>query len=343
MSPPRRSLEFGIILGDVPVEVDARRHLDDLLRQVEAAQRQGFTYICVGQHFLYPSFRWLQPIPLLARLAAETNDSVRLVTSVMITPFYHPVVLAEELATLDVVCEGRLVVGVGAGYRAAEFDYLGVPYSERFARLEEALALMAKVWEGEEFDFDGTFWKLRGATPHVLPLQRPRPPIWMGATRPAGIRRAARLADGWIIPVEMPFPEVEECRDLFTAERQERGLQPTRLPIRREIVLGADVDEALRTYEARTRDRWLAYVARGHAGMDESGLHDDFRVWALERAVLGPPARCIAALQLLEAGELGPVIVRAGWPGMAGEDVVAYLEAVGREVVSAFRSSPERV
>jgi alkanesulfonate monooxygenase SsuD/methylene tetrahydromethanopterin reductase-like flavin-dependent oxidoreductase (luciferase family) len=336
-------LEFGVILGDVPVQVDVRRHLDEVLRQVETAQRQGFTYICIGQHFLYPSFRWLQPIPLLARLAAETNEDVRLVTSVLITPFYHPVVLAEELATLDVVCGGRLVVGVGAGYRSAEFDYLGVPYAERFARLEEALALMAKVWEGEEFDFAGAFWTLRGATPHVVPVQRPRPPVWMGAMRPVGIRRAARLADGWIVPVEMPLLEVEKCRDLFTAERRARGLEPTRLPIRREIVVGADVDEALRTYEARTRDRWLAYVARGHDGMDGGSLHDDFRAWALERAVLGPPARCIAALRRLEAAHLGPVIVRASWPGMTGEEVVSYLEAAGREVVSAFRESAEGV
>jgi alkanesulfonate monooxygenase SsuD/methylene tetrahydromethanopterin reductase-like flavin-dependent oxidoreductase (luciferase family) len=332
-------LEFGIILGDVPTEVDARDHFDAVLRQVEAAQRGGFTYICIGQHFLYPSYRWLQPIPLLARLAAETNDDVRLATTVLIAPFYHPVVLAEELATLDIVCGGRLVVGVGAGYRPDEFDYFDMPHAERFARLEESLALMGKVWEGDPFDFDGRFWTLRGATPHVVPVQRPRPTLWMGAMRPPGIRRAARLADGWIIPVEMPFPEVERFRDLFTADRAEtRGLGPIRLPIRREIVLAGDVNEALRVYEARSRDRFLAYVVRGHDGMDEGALTDDFRAWALERAVLGSPADCIEALRRLDEAHLGPVIIRPSWPGMSTDDVVTYLEAVGRDVVSAFRA-----
>ena len=193
------ALEFGIILGDQPVAMDARAHLDSVLRQVEAAQRHGFTYVTIGQHFLYDGFRWLQPIPLLARLASETGPEVKLVTSVVVTTFYHPVVLAEELATLDIVCDGRLVIGVGTGYSPSEFVHFGVPYEERYRRFEEALALMRLTWAGEPFDFEGQFWTLRGATPHVLPIQRPHPPLWIGAMRTIGIRRAARLGDAWML------------------------------------------------------------------------------------------------------------------------------------------------
>ena len=98
------------------------------MRIAEAAQENDFTYIAIGQHFLYGDLRWLQPVPLLARLAAEVAPHVRLVTQIMIAPLYHPVLLAEEIATLDVVTEGRLVFGVGLGYRPEEFDYLGVPF-----------------------------------------------------------------------------------------------------------------------------------------------------------------------------------------------------------------------
>src|ERR1700733_5075473 len=141
MAAPERH-SFGIILGDQPVTVDARAHLDMVLSQVEAAQRNGFTYICLGQHFLYDGFRWLQPIPLLARLAAETGAEVRLAPTVIVSPFYHPVVLAEELATLDIISDGRLIVGVGSGYAPAEFEHMQVPYEERFRRMEEGIELM---------------------------------------------------------------------------------------------------------------------------------------------------------------------------------------------------------
>src|SRR6185312_2357530 len=110
-----------VLLGDVPRSVTPREHLDQLLRQVAAAQRNGFTLLALGQHFLYGDIRWLQPVPTLARLAAEVEPSVRLATTVLVAPLHHPVVLAEELATLDIVTDGRLVVGLGLGYRKEEY------------------------------------------------------------------------------------------------------------------------------------------------------------------------------------------------------------------------------
>src|SRR4029453_6755564 len=107
----------------------------DIVRIADAAQRNGFTYIAIGQHFLYGDLRWLQPVPLLARLAAEVGPDVKLVPQSMIAPLYHPVIRAEEIATLDVVTEGRLVFGAGLGYRPEEVDYLRVPYNERGRRV----------------------------------------------------------------------------------------------------------------------------------------------------------------------------------------------------------------
>src|SRR4051812_42985913 len=110
-------MDVGIQLGDVPVGIDPASHFDGVLRQVEAAQRNGLKSIVVGQHFLWPETRWLQPVPLLARLGAEVDRDVRLVTQVLLAPLYPPVLLAEELATLDIVTEGRLTVGLGLGWR----------------------------------------------------------------------------------------------------------------------------------------------------------------------------------------------------------------------------------
>src|SRR3954465_15044357 len=110
-------MRIGGILGDVHGSVSPKDHLDGLLRQVEAVQRNGLTYVTMGHHYLYGDYRWLQPIPTLARIAAELDDSVTLRTAVLQVPLYHPIALAEELATLDIMTRGRLVVGAGAGYR----------------------------------------------------------------------------------------------------------------------------------------------------------------------------------------------------------------------------------
>src|SRR3954452_16618922 len=136
-------MEVGVILGDQWTSVSPREHMRGLLRQVEAAQRNGFTLLTLGQHFAYPDVRWLQPIPTLARISANLEPDVRIATTVVIVPLYHPIQLAEDLATLDVVSDGRLVAGVGLGYRAEEFSFLGLDIRERAARFEEALEVMA--------------------------------------------------------------------------------------------------------------------------------------------------------------------------------------------------------
>ena len=136
-------MDFGIMLGDHPTSVSPREHFDGILRQVEAAQRAGITYLLIGQHFLFPGgSRWLQPVPPLARLAGEVDANTRLATQIMISPLYHPVMLAEELATLDIVTGGRLDVGLGLGYMPKEYETFGVPYDERIPRFVEGIELM---------------------------------------------------------------------------------------------------------------------------------------------------------------------------------------------------------
>src|SRR4051812_49556022 len=143
-------VQVGLLLSDVPKSVTPSQQFKDVLRIVEVAQNNGFNHIAIGQHFLYGELRWLQPVPLLARLAADCDPQTRLATQIMIAPLYHPVVLAEELATLDVVTEGRLVFGAGIGYRPEEFEYLGIPFKERAARMDETIELVKRVWTGEE-------------------------------------------------------------------------------------------------------------------------------------------------------------------------------------------------
>src|SRR3954454_17111706 len=189
-------MRIGVILGDVHGSVSPRDHLDTLLRQVEAGPRHGLAHVTIAHHYLYGDYRWLQPIPTLARLAAELDDHVTLGTAVVQVPLYHPIALAEELATLDILTRGRLVVGAGAGYRADEFTAFGVDFAQRFAMMDEALQIMQLLWTQDEVSFAGRFWSLEGGRPHIRPWQEPHPPIWIGAMKDAGVGRLARPGRG---------------------------------------------------------------------------------------------------------------------------------------------------
>ena len=241
-------MQIGVILGDVHGSVSPREHLDGLLRQVEAAQRNGLTYLTIGHHYLYGEYRWLQPIPVLARLAAELDDGVTLGTTVIQVPLYHPIDLAEELATLDIVTRGRLVIGAGAGYRQDEFTAFGIDFADRYAMMDEALRIMQLLWTQDVVSFSGRFWSFEDAHTHIRPWQDPHPPIWIGAMKDAGVRRSARLGDGWPVTPETKVPEMVRLMALYEDERERLGRPQVRHPLRREIVPAPTTDAAFERF-----------------------------------------------------------------------------------------------
>jgi len=331
-------VEIGVILGDVRTTVSPRDHLDLLLRQVEAAQRNGLTYITIGHHYLYGDLRWLQPVPTLARLAAELNDDVTLATTIIQAPLYHPVALAEELATLDIMSRGRLVVGVGAGYRSDEFTALGVDFADRFTMLDESVALMKRLWTEDHVTHTGRFWQLEDARPHIQPWQVPHPPLWVGAMGPVGVRRSARLGDGWPVTPETKIPDMVRLLSLYEDERERLGKPQVRHPLRREIVPAATTDAAFERFEYMAKERLVAYAQRQLATRDAGELTSSFREVAAKETFIGTPDECVAQIRELAAVvPIDPILVRAQWPHLTGDEVVAYLDDLGCDIVPAVR------
>jgi alkanesulfonate monooxygenase SsuD/methylene tetrahydromethanopterin reductase-like flavin-dependent oxidoreductase (luciferase family) len=319
-------VELGLMLGERPASVPASEHFDDVLRQVEAAQRNAFTCIVLGHHFVVPGARWLQPVPLLARLAAEVDPHVRLVPWVLVSPVYPPVLLAEELATLDIVTEGRLAVGLGIGYRTAEYEALGVPYEERNARFTEGIELLKELWTRDRVTFEGRFTTLRDVEVGIRPLQQPHPPIWIGAQTPNGLRRAARLGDALALSPVGAVDDLRERLALYTAERQALGKPVGRQPYRHEIVL-AESREAAREEALR---RTEAHYGRVGAGSPGRPRYAD----RTSGFALGTADECAAQLRAIAAElPVGPIIPRAFWPSMTVEDAVAYIDRLGRELL----------
>jgi alkanesulfonate monooxygenase SsuD/methylene tetrahydromethanopterin reductase-like flavin-dependent oxidoreductase (luciferase family) len=329
-------MDFGIILGDIPTTVSERDHFDSILRQVEAAQRAGMNHILMGQHFMFERSRWFQPVPIMARLAGELDPHVRLVTQIIIAPLYHPVLLAEELATLDVVTGGRISVGVGIGYIPREYEVFGVPFNQRGSRLEETVLILKQMWTQERVNHVGRHFTLEDVPVHIRPLQQPHPPIWIGAGSPAGVARAARLDAKWPITPQVPPADLASQLARFFDERAVVGLsRHGRQPLRREIMLGSDRTSALaRAVEVAT-PWYLNMAATGHNRyVDPEGLVQSIPGVLSTHWVLGSPDECAA--QLREIGStvpVNPVITRANWPGMSPSESVAYIGQLGKQLI----------
>lgn len=139
---------------------------------------------------------FFEPLMTLAVLAGRTTR-VRLGVSAYVMPYRHPIVTAKQVATLDALSGGRVVLAIGVGWLREEFEALGVPFERRGRRTEEYLAVCRALWAGGEARWDGELVRLPPVRTGPLPVQRPHPPVWIAGNSPAAIRRAARIGDGW--------------------------------------------------------------------------------------------------------------------------------------------------
>jgi probable F420-dependent oxidoreductase len=219
---PAGEVVFGIQL---PVQAQSRYFVEDwelsagpaeVAAVAQAADQAGFFYVAVCDHVVIPddlaprmSAVWWDTVATLGWLAGVTTRT-RLLSSVFNLTYRHPLVSAKSFATLDLVSGGRAIVGVGAGHVEKEFAALGVDFSSRGRLLDEALVVFDQALREGAVD---------GMQLAPGPVQRPRPPIWVGGAAPAAVRRAARLADGWL-PQGTPL---EQMPDLVALYRSERG------------------------------------------------------------------------------------------------------------------------
>ena len=176
----------------------------ELRRIAEACDRSGFFYVAVSDHIAVPrshaaamSTVWYDTVATLGFLAAATRQ-VRLLSYVWVAPYRHPLATAKAFATLDALSGGRVILGVGAGHLEAEFAALGVEFNGRGAALDEAIDLIIKAFLDEYPVHDGPRCPVHDLGLQPRPVQRPRPPIWVGGSTPAALRRAADRGDGWL-------------------------------------------------------------------------------------------------------------------------------------------------
>ena len=164
----------------------------EYIEQIELAEQLGYDTVWLTEHHFDDDGWSPSLLPLAAGIATRTSR-IRIGTFILILPFQNALRVAEDAATVDILSNGRLDLGVGKGYRLKEFKGFGLPREQRDALLEEGLEVIRRAWTEESFSFDGQFYHLQDVRLSPRPVQKPHPPLWIGARGKKAVERAARL------------------------------------------------------------------------------------------------------------------------------------------------------
>lgn len=293
-------------------------------RQARWMENLGYEYFSVGEHFMRgdPPGPTHAALPVLA-VAAGATDQMRVLSSIILTPFYHPLFLARTAATLDAASGGRLTLGVGVGGEfPVEFEAAGLRVNQRGRRTDECLEVMRKLWTGEKVTFSGRHFQLTDAMINPSPVQKPNPPVWVSGRRDAAMARAAKFGDGW-----MPyFYDAPRYRDSvgkikgFAAEagRDISGFQWAHFPY---IAIYPTEQQAAEVAAEQLGGRYL------YGG--------EFLDIVRKYCLLGTVENCIEQLQeYIDAGARH-IIFSISCPR---EDRERHLETIAKELIPHFRN-----
>ncbi len=328
-----------IIRGQHPPG-DISAHLRDDLELVRRADQLGFDGIVKGSHYSAHPFEYVQQIPFLG-YAAAIAPRLRLICGLVLLPLHKPLDLAEQLATLDVMSGGKLVFGCGIGYRDVEFKAFGVPRTGLGLRFEECLAAVRRLWTEDFVSMKGSHFELDGANCTVKPLQKPTPPVWIGANADVAIRRAARLGDCWYINPHSTLSTIERQIGIYKRALDDAGKAfPRELPMRREVFVAPTRAEAIRRAQPYLEEKYKAYRAWGQDKVMPAG--DDFDHGFAElledRFLLGSPAE--VAEQMVRLNRrigVNHIVASAHWPGMPNNLALDQLQILAEEVMPQVR------
>ena len=330
---------LGLSVQHLPDDSQAGR-FQEHLEQVRLASSVGFDSVWASQHYLSAPFTYFQPIPVLGRVAAEAG-TMSLGTGVLLLPLHHPVDVAEQIATLDVICGGRFIFGVGLGYRDVENQAVGQDPKQRVGRLEEGLQIIERLWTGEPVSYAGRHFALTDVRISMSPLQRPRPPIWLAANADAGVKRAARLGDAWLMNPHTTLPTLQRQLALFQETRKSVGkLAATEIPLIKECYVAPDAATAVGEARRFLGPKYEAYRQweQDKALPAGESFTPDFDALARDRFLLGDPARVKDEIaRYRDTLGVTTLIVRVQWPGMDQARVLRTIRLLGEQVFPRLR------
>lgn len=331
-------MRFGLfsVVDHYPAELPRTvgQFYDELLEQVEAAEALGFDSFWIAEHHFH-EYGAIPSPPVWLAAAARRTRRIRLGAAVVVLPFRNPLLVAEEYAMVDVLSGGRLNLGTGSGYLRHEFEGFGIDPAEKRDRFDEALEILLRAWSGERFSYAGRFHQVSDVRLNVVPVQKPRPPVWIAVLRNEAAAEVGKRG----YPVMMiPYAAAEQVSDLAEAVRAfrqaflEAGGRPE----------DARVPFGLHTYVTDSLER---ATAEARAAMDR---YVRTRLYARQRPyetlverdliAFGSPEDVIRVARRYEAAGFTDYLAMMNFGGLEHARVLRSMERLARHVLPAFAS-----
>jgi alkanesulfonate monooxygenase SsuD/methylene tetrahydromethanopterin reductase-like flavin-dependent oxidoreductase (luciferase family) len=344
------SLRFGVLwpfrnpeFARVPWEQLYRTHLD-LIADSEA---MGFDDAWLTEHHFVDDGYSPSLLPIAGAVAARTTR-IRIGTFLVLLPLHNPVRLAEDTATVDLISNGRFELGVGLGYRPAEFDDQGIPAATRGARMTESAEIVQRLLSGESVTIDGKFTKLKNIQIVPPALQRPHPPMWMGAIAPKAIERAARMGFHFQAVGPSAMDKIYD-ENLRKFGRDPRNFNIAQL---RAVYVAPSREQAWELaakplhFMATQYAKWFAEAGdqpgdekagEGIPSVDEMISKQAFSFFG-EDAIVGTPKDAVEMIDAYtKAGRLTHMVCATALPGLAPHHIRASMSLFAKEVMPKFQ------
>ena len=322
----------------VSIAKPAERLMPTLIEQVRVGDAVGFEAFSMGDHYNIPGLQRLNQVPALARLCAEVKRCA-VGTAATLLGLRHPVTVASELASLDVINNGKSFFAFGLGYRDDELNAFNLTTAKRFHRFVEGVEIIKRLWTEDHVSFEGKQFHVSDVTIDPKPLQKPRPPIWLAANSDAAVIRAAKISDGWMIGPHSAIDELERqvqlCRNTWAAAG--KSGKPD-IPIIRETFVAKTRSEALEKARPCLEQLYRAIYIKwkqNQAMSDPNELSWAFDRLARGRFILGSPEECIDQIKEYET-RLGItyMLPRFDWtPGLAQDEILSSMRLFGDKVI----------
>jgi probable F420-dependent oxidoreductase len=272
-------------------------------RVAQRAEALGFSDLWVTENTFDHVFCF-DPVVVLTYAAAVTTK-IRLGASVVVLPVHNPIHVAHQWACLDYVSNGRAILGLGLG-RDHHYEQFQTPRDGRIRRFREGVELIKALWTEQKVSYRGRIYQLEDGTMAPQPVQKPRPPIWMGVGHPDALRRTAAIADGWMGSGGSSNAAFMRSVPLLREALEKAGRDPAKFPISKRVFLSVDD----RPEAARTElHRWFTVVYRNPEGTDASGIHgtpeqvrerlEELVAAGANHLLLNPTARYTEQLEML--------------------------------------------
>ena len=337
---------FGLVTAQRPPDDprdDAETYRDAIARCV-AAEGAGFDSVWVSEHHFVDD-GYMPSLLVMCAAIAQATQRVSIGTAVLLAPLIDPIRLAEDAATVDVISGGRFILGIGAGWRNEEFDVLGVPLDARAGRMRETVAVLRGAWSDDAFTFGGKHFSYENV--NVTPTPAAKIPIWMGAFAPSAVKRAGRIADGFLGSSSgtTGIEGFARAKELALEGLAAAGRDPAAFSFALHVPVfaqeGPDAWTSVRPYYRYLRWKY-GDMARARGSTTRGGpppLSQQEEEQLRAMIVCGSPDRVVEEIGAFRDA-LGPdvhFICRSDFPGMPQAMELELISTLGSRVIPALR------